>query len=62
MLGTPSSPTRGELENCKKLQKGVPGTFWFNKGGAKGFWGTEGVGTIFDMCCTSSACDAFDIN
>ena len=30
------TPTRGSLENCKKLQKGEPRTFWFNKDGAEG--------------------------
>lgn len=30
LLSFPSN--KGGLENCKKLQKGVPGTFLFNKG------------------------------
>ena len=33
-------PTRGDLENCKKMQnaKGGPRTFWFDKGGE---WGAD---------------------
>ena len=36
MAGTPSPPTRGDLESYKKKkkkQKRRPRTFWFDKGG-----------------------------
>ena len=56
MAGT-HPPTRGDLEKCKKLQKGGPGKFWFVKGGAEGFLHVllGDIGTIFGGGCTPSA-------
>ena len=64
-----SPPTRWDVENCKKkMQKGGPGTFWFNKGVAEGFFhvwldGRGGGGGGGRDCwdhfwwdCTPSAC------
>ena len=62
MTGTPvQQEGPGKLK--KKCKKGGPGTFWFDKGEAEGFFSfLGGFWDRFWWGCTLSAYHAFDIN